>query len=46
MEKKRRRPQRPKKVRDFSDTTYVSPVKKKPREIAWRIYQAGGKRYK
>lgn len=44
--KKRRRPQRPKKVRDFSDTKYVSPVKPKPRELEWFLYRTTGKRYK
>lgn len=44
--KKRRRPQRPKKVRDFSNTKYVSPVKPNPRELEWFLYRTTGKRYK
>jgi hypothetical protein len=43
---KRRRKKRLPKVRDFSNTRYVYPVRPKPREIAWINYDLNGRRYK
>jgi hypothetical protein len=40
------RKKKQKKVRDFSNTRYVSPVKFKPRELAWKLYKENGTRYK
>ena len=40
------RKKKPKKVRDFSNTRYVSPVKFKLRELQWKLYKETGTRYK